>query len=198
MKKREDELNNQNNNQLLPEIKKRVSIINFKEQEISSEQLKLLIEAARWAPSSYNNQPWNYVFVSKKDSTRSQLEKSLALGNGWAKAAPYLIAVVGKPEDDTINQEIEYYLYDIGLSMMSLSLQAIKMGLGTHHMAGFDQLKAKSALGIPNKYKIIVLVALGYEEKTPPKIVSKIKDKIFQPRTRKPVKEHFFFERWGY
>jgi len=73
---------------LMKEIRDRKSPLVLKEKRISERKMKLLIEAARWAPSSFNNQPWNYIFVNREHSSRKLLEDSLMKGNEWAKKAP--------------------------------------------------------------------------------------------------------------
>jgi nitroreductase len=187
---------------VLSEIKDRKSVYFFKNKEISKEKINLLIEAARWAPSSFNNQPWNYIFVHKKDKTRKNLEKALSLTNSWAKKAPYIVVVFAKKQDDTISNGIPYYLYDTGLSTMSLTIEAENQGLSTHHMAGWKAKKVRKALLIPEDYDIIVLIALGYSrekkgKKFFEKISGRLKEKVLRQRTRKNIKKKFFFEKFG-
>ncbi len=188
--------------EILSEIGKRKSVYLFKNKDIQKEKIDLLIEAARWAPSSFNNQPWNYIFVHKKDKTRKNLEKALSITNSWAKKAPYLIVVFSKKQDDTIYNGIPYYLYDTGLSTMSLTIEAENQGLSTHHMAGWKAEKVRKTLSIPENYDIIVLIALGYsKEKKDKKFFDKLseglKEKVLRQRTRKNIKKKFFFERFG-
>jgi len=181
-------------------IKKRQSPMVFQDKKVELEKIKALIEAARWAPSCFNDQPWKYILVKKQAITRSAFEKALSFGNAWAKAAPYLVAVAANPKDDCNMNDLPYYAYDCGMSVMNFTLEAEHQGLRAHQMAGYDEKKVKKALKIPAKYRVIVVFALGYEadvKKLWDKLTQKIKDRIAQPRTRKPVNENFFFGQFG-
>lgn len=180
---------------MLKEIKQRKSEYNFSLKKIEESKIKELIEAARLAPSSFNNQPWNYVFVSKKDKNRKELENALNITNKWAKKAYYLIVVGSNVKKDTVYNDIEYYLYDCGLSVMSLVIQAENLGLKSHQMAGWNKEKVKKAVNF-NNINPIVVIALGYSEKNSgffKKLNIKLKEKILRQRKRKPVKKNFFY-----
>ena len=110
--------------EILPEIRKRRSPLIFEEKEVEKEKIEALIEAARWAPSCFNNQSWNYIFVHRGDPTRRGLEEALSVGNGWAKRAPYLVAVGADPDEDCKTNSLPYYTYNAGLSVMSLAIEA--------------------------------------------------------------------------
>ncbi len=185
---------------LLSEIKNRRSIIVFQDRDVEQEKIHLLIEAARWAPSCFNKQKWNYVFVSKSDETRESFEDALSFGNGWAKSAPYLAAVSANPDQACKTNSIPYYGYDLGLSVMSLVIEAEHLGLRVHQMAGYDEIRVKAALSIPDSHRVVVIFALGYEgdvEKMKDKITEKVKEKITRARTRKDPEENFFFGRFS-
>ncbi len=186
---------------MLTEIRNRESPLVFDEKrEVESEKLTLLIEAARWAPSCYNKQPWKYVFVGRKDAMRKAVEGALALGNGWAKKAAYIVVAGADPKEACESNGIQYYAYDLGLSVMSLAIEAEHLGLRTHQMAGWDGAKMAKAAGFPANCMVVVVFALGYEtdaKKIWDKLEERIKDRLAQPRTRKPVNENFFFGRFG-
>ena len=97
-------------------IKNRRSSVLYSDRPLEKEKLELLFEAARWAPSCFNNQSWNYVFVHKNDVTRKDFQDALSLGNGWAKKAPYMVAVGADPENDCKNNDLPYYAYNAGLT----------------------------------------------------------------------------------
>jgi nitroreductase len=182
---------------LLPELKRRKSPLIFQEQSVEQDQIQCLIEAARWAPSCFNNQSWNYVFVEKNHSTRAALEAALSVGNGWAKKASYLVAVGADPNQDCTRNNLPYYAYDAGLSVMSLVIQAEHQGLRIHQMAGWNEEKVKRALEFPEHYRVIVLFALGYEADVKnlwDVLEEKIKEKLAKPRERKPPDANFFFQ----
>ena len=185
---------------LLSEIQHRESIIVFQDRDVEQEKIVVLIEAARWAPSCFNKQGWNYVFVSKKDETRESFEDALTLGNGWAKSAPYLVAVSIDPDDACKTNKLPYYAYDVGLSVMSLVIEAEHQGLRVHQMAGYNEKKVKEALSLPDSHRVIVIFALGYEgdvEKMKDRVIETIKVKMTRSRTRKDPQENFFYGRFS-
>lgn len=185
---------------ILPELRKRKSPLVFSERDVEKEKLAALIEAARWAPSCFNNQSWNYVFVHRNDVSRRDLEGALSIGNGWARKAPYLVAVGARPEEDCKNNDLPYYAYNAGLSVMCLTIEAEHQGLRVHQMAGWQEEKAKKALGFPQDFRVIVIFALGYESDVKSvwdTLEEKIKERLAQPRQRKPAEANFFHGTFG-
>lgn len=181
---------------ILKEIKNRKSPLVFKEDDVEREKLDALVEAARWAPSCFNKQPWEYVFVHKKDTSRKSLEAALWPGNGWARKAPYLVVVGAHPDDACKTNDIPYYAYDSGLSVMALVIEAEHQGLRVHQMAGWDEQKVKRTLGFPDDYRVVVVFALGYEGEAKriwDKLEERVKERLSQPRKRKPSNENFHF-----
>jgi nitroreductase len=181
---------------LLKEIRGRKSVRTFLDKDVEREKIDLLIEAARWAPSCFNNQPWKYVFFRKGGKNRKAAEGALKPGNNWAKKAPYLVVVGANPEDDCKTNGVPYYAYDSGLSTMNFTIEAEHLGLRAHHMAGFDGEAMKKAAGFPDNFEVVVVIALGYEAESK-KLLSKlsegIKDKVLASRDRKNSSESFFF-----
>lgn len=185
---------------VLSEIQQRYSPNTMAETDVAEEELLPLIEAARLAPSCYNNQGWHYVFVHRSDRNRSELEEALSLGNGWAKKAPYLVAVGANPESDCKTNDVPYYAFDAGLSVMSLIIQAEHQGLRVHAMAGYDEDRVRRSLGFKSDQRIVVLLALGHEAEASTikeKVVSKGKDLLTKSRQRKPISENFFRGEYG-
>jgi nitroreductase len=188
------------NANILVELRKRKSPLVFAEKDVEEEKMKALVEAARWAPSCNNNQSWNYVFVRKDDPTRLAFEEALNPGNAWAKKVPYLVAVGADPEEDCRNNGLPFYAYNAGLSVMCLAIEAEHQGLRVHQMAGWKEQKVKIALGFPESHRVVVVFALGYEgdvKQVWDKLDQKIKDRLVEPRERKPVSENFFRGRFG-
>lgn len=185
---------------ILPELRRRKSPLLFKNKNIEQEILRALIEAARWAPSCFNNQSWNYVFVHKTHKTRRNLEDALSFGNAWAKKVPYLIAVGADPDTDCNMNDLPYYAYDAGLSVMSLVVEAEHQGLRVHQMAGWNEEKVKNALGFPESYRVIILFALGYGEDVAriwDQLEEKLRMKLTKARERKPMQNNFFIKTFG-
>lgn len=185
---------------ILAELRKRKSPLVFADKDVEAEKVEALVEAARWAPSCFNNQSWNYVFVHKNDPTRGVFEEALSLGNGWARKAQYLVAVGANPDEDCTNNGLPYYAYNAGLSVMCLTIEAEHQGLRVHQMAGWKEQKVKKALGFPQSHRVVVVFALGYEgdvKRVWDKLEQKIKDRLAEPRKRKPTGENFFVSKFG-
>lgn len=185
---------------ILPEIRRRKSPLVFAESDVEEAKIDALVEAARWAPSCFNNQPWNYVFIGKNCPTRKDLEDALSRGNGWAKRAPYLVAVGVDPERDCKTNGLPYYAYDAGVSVMNLVIEAEHQGLRVHQMAGYKEGEVRKAAGFPENYRVIVLFALGYEGDAKSiwdRLEERIKERLAEPRKRKPEHENFFFDAFG-
>ena len=185
---------------ILTELMNRKSPTVFDERNFGKENLYALVEAARWAPSCFNNQSWNYVFVHKKDTTREALEAALTRGNAWAKRAPYLVAVAADPDQDCKNNSIPYYTYNAGLSVMCLVIQAEHLGLNVHQMAGWNEQQVKEALRYPSTFRVIVVFALGYEadiKSVWETLDERTRNKVARTRARKPSIENFFSESYG-
>jgi len=185
---------------ILKEVMNRKSPLVFKEDDVEKQKIDTLVEAARWAPSCFNKQPWKYVFVHKKDSSRKSLESALSLGNWWAKRAPYLVAVGAIPDEACRTNGLPYYAYDLGLSVMTLTIEAEHQGLRVHQMAGWKEENVKKALGFPDNYRVVVVFALGYEGEARriwDKLEERVKERLSQPRRRNPQTENFFFGVFG-
>jgi nitroreductase len=129
-------------------------------ETVSRNELTVLAQAAHLAPSCFNNQSWRFVIATGKKL--KALKESLSDGNYWARAAPAIIAVASHRDlDCKLSDKRDYFLFDCGLAVESLVLQATQMGLIAHPIAGYDPLKAKKALGIPESYVVITLVVVG-------------------------------------
>lgn len=133
----------------------------FSERKVSDEDLYAILEAARWAPSSFNDQPWRFI-VAK---TEEQLDVFRGFLNEfnrmWASRAPVLIVVASDKlrENGDPNGP---HAFDAGAAWGYLALQATLKGLAAHAMGGFDQQKAREALQVPDRYELHVVVAIGY------------------------------------
>jgi nitroreductase len=183
---------------LLAELANRKSPRAFQARPVEEEKIRLLLEAVRWAPSSYNKQPWRIVVITDP-AVREQMHEGLMTGNRrWAVKAPVLAVIVSRVEADDIRHDnaIPYYLYDCGQAAMSLVVQAEHMGLRCHQMAGWEQGPVRSALGIPDEEQPIVLMAIGYEGDIAD-LDERSREKELVPRTRKELREFAFRDHWG-
>jgi nitroreductase len=179
---------------VLPVIHERWSARSFSEREVSPEALRKVFEAARWAASSGNGQPWRFVVGLKGSQTYEKIAGTLAGFNKvWAPKAPVLIlgtalAVNAKGAANP------YALYDLGAASALLTLQAAEMGMTTHQMAGYDHEAARQALGIPEEHALGTVIALGYQGEPAALGDSTLIEREITARTRKPLDEIVFSE----
>jgi nitroreductase len=134
----------------------------FSSERISDETLASLFEAARWAPSCANEQPWLFLFATSEEDHKVFLDL-LAPGNQrWARRAPVLLFLLARRHFAKGGESNRHHGFDAGAAWMSLALQACKMGLYSHAMAGFDEDRAYEVLGVPRKeYEIMAAIAVG-------------------------------------
>ncbi len=147
-------------------IKKRRAYRSLEPAEITKKTIEDLAEAAQLAPSCNNNQPWRYVFVHDQDVLK-RMHDALPQGNAWAKAASMIIAVLSKKEMDCLMPDgREYYAYDTGAATGFLILRATEIGLVAHCIAGYDPVKVKEVLSIPEDMNVITLLIVGKHSNT--------------------------------
>lgn len=171
----------------------------FGEKPVESHTLCSLFEAARWAPSSNNEQPWRFIMAKKTDHEKKwkRLFDCLAEGNRrWAFRAPVLmlsIASINFEEDGKPNR---HAFHDTGLAVENLVLQATAQGLAAHQMAGFDVEKARVDLRIPLGYEPVAMIAIGYPG-DPAVLPDRLRERELRPRDRRPIEEWTFVGQWG-
>ncbi len=179
-----------------PLIEKRWSPVAFSNEPIEDEKINSLFEALRWAPSSFNEQPWRIIYAVQKDKEEfDRLSSLLTEGNSWAKNAYILILVCSIPKFSYNAKPNRHYAYDSGAAMENLFLQAVSMDLMAHEMEGFDREKAHQILGVPNDIEPITMMAVGYHGDTET-LSEKLKERESSPRSRKPFSEIIFKGRW--
>lgn len=146
-------------------------------ENLSEEKIMSLFEAARWAPSSYNNQPWLFIYAMRDTPEWNTLYSlMIEFNQAWTQNAGALIVVVSKNTFYHNGKPANTHSFDTGAAWMSLALQATLSGLVAHAMQGFDYNKAKSTLQIPEDYTVEAMIAIGKQapkEKLPPEIAAK-------------------------
>jgi nitroreductase len=178
-------------------LAKRWSPRAFADRPVAPDILKSLWEAARWAPSSANQQPWSFLVATKDDPKEfGRMLECLVEGNQiWAKQAPVLMVSVAAKLDRDKDPNAHAW-YDVGQAVADLSVQATAMGLFVHQMAGILPDKIRELYQIPDTHEPVTGIALGY-----PGTLEQLSDKLRQretaPRTRKPIGEFVFAGRWG-
>lgn len=152
--------------ELLYEIRERQSPRAFLTKPIDKEKLNLIFEAARWAPSSFNNQPWRF-FVADKFENEIFFNLIVAtmteFNQKWATFAPVLVVVACQEVYDH-NQQVNISAwYDCGLSSQNLIIQAKNLGISTHIIGGFDRTQLDNQLNLPDTMECISIIVLGYQ-----------------------------------
>lgn len=173
-----------------PQFPKRWSPRSFTAEPVTQEELRSLFEAARWAPSSGNEQPWIYLYANSPDDHRRFLD---LLDNGnqaWAFRAPILAFVIARQHTRKGNPN-RTAQFDTGSSWMSLALQARKLGLYAHGMAGFDVDRSYDVLHVPrDRYYVMAAIAIGH--RGDPSVLAERNRVRESPNSRNPVSAFAF------
>ena len=134
-------------------------------EPLTEEELMRLLEAARWAPSAFNVQPWRFIYARAGTPYFSTLFNLLREGNRpWNERAGALVLVLSKTDTDD-GKPVPTHSFDTGAAWENLALQAFMLGLVAHGMSGFDHERAQTELGIPPNYRPEAMIALGYRGK---------------------------------
>ncbi len=157
-------------------------------EEISDDELMSLFEAARWAPSSFNNQPWRFIYSKRTGSHWSKFLDLLNEGNRtWAKDAGVLVVIISGKNFEYNEKPSVTHQFDAGAAWENLALEASIRGIVAHGMQGFDYQKAKDILNIPDSFDVLAMIAIGKRgpiDKLPPTL-----RQVEHPNDRKPLKE---------
>jgi len=172
----------------------------FDSRAVEPEKLKALFEAARWAASSYNAQPWSFIVATKDHPAnyKKVLECLVEFNQGWAKNAPVLALSVAQlnfamPDNKAPNR---HAFHDVGLAVANLALQAHALGLEVHQMAGILPDKAREVFGIPAGYEAVAGIAIGCPG-DPAVLPDGLRERELAKRTRKELETFVFTGKWG-
>ena len=161
--------------------------------------LQSLIEAARWAASSGNEQPWAFVVADRyaDPEGHARIASTLVPANAiWAARAPILMVAVARLANSRNEAPNRHAHYDTGQAVSQLSLQATALGLVVHQMAGFSVEKARELLAIPDGHEPMAVIAIGYPG-DPAQLSAELQTRESAPRRRRPVNEFVYGGRWG-
>ncbi len=182
---------------VLPIFHERWSPRSFSDRAVTSETLTRIFEAARWAASSFNEQPWRFIVGRRGSETYEHIFDSFGEFNQkWTVRAPILILGVARTKfshNDTPNR---FAVYDLGAAASYMTLEAASLGVSTHQMAGFDENKARELLGIPAEYAIGAAIAMGYQDEPEKLNDPQLIERETSPRERKSLGE-IVLEAWG-
>jgi nitroreductase len=169
----------------------------FAEQPVESDKLASLFEAARWAPSSSNEQPWRFVVATKDDpAAYDRLLACLLEGNRkWAFRAPVLLVSVARTQFEDDGKPNRHAVHDAGMALENLLLQATALGLVAHPMAGFNIEQARADLKIPADFEPVAMVAVGYPG-DPALLPDYLQQREANPRERTPVSGFVYAGLW--
>ena len=178
-------------------IAKRWSARAFSTKTVEKSKLLSILEAARWAPSSRNEQPWRYIVFTDENPEKLNIARSVLLEiNDYAKRAPILICAITKKyySDNGIYNKLHFH--DLGAANENMFLESFNQGLIMHEMGGFDRDKARKVFNVPDEYEIGIMVAIGYQD-SHDILPERYKEKALYPRERKSLSEIAFLEELG-
>ncbi|MEZ4382179.1 MAG: nitroreductase family protein [Nannocystaceae bacterium] len=183
---------------LHPLIRDRHSPRAFADAPVAAADLTLVFEAARWAASCFNDQPWRFI-VATRDEPEAHAKIAACLfetNRAWASAAPVLMICAAKRTFSMNGNENAHARHDLGLAMGNMTLQAGALGLALHMMGGIDRDAAREAFAIPDDFDVVSGVALGYPG-DPASLPAALAERERAPRSRKPLDELVFTDTWG-
>jgi nitroreductase len=183
---------------VLDVIIKRWSPYVFSERPVPAEDLRSLFEAARWAASSYNEQPWSYIVATKDDPANfEKVFSCLVEGNqAWTKVAPVLAIGCASLKFARNSHPNTVALHDLGQASAHLALEATARGLQVHQMAGILPDRVREVFQVPEGVQPLTALAIGYLG-DPASLPQQIASRDTAPRSRKPLGEFVFSGRWG-
>lgn len=170
----------------------------FSDKTVSKYDLKTIIEAARWAASSSNEQPWRFLFAYEgSDAYRKMYNCLSEFNQKWVHHAPVLMLTAYKEEFDS-GKENFHALHDLGLSVGNMSLQATSMGIALHSMAGVDWKKAHKIFDVPDGYHVTTAIALGYYDDDFSELPDDLEKMEEKERKRKPQSAIASEDSWSF
>ena len=179
-------------------LAERWSPYGFEDRPVDEGDLRSLFEAARWAASSYNEQPWSYLVATRENPEEfARLLSCLVDPNqAWAKAAPVLALGVVSLRFSRNKKENRAAVHDLGLAAGNLLVEATARGLCVHQMIGILPDKAREVYEIPEHSEAWTALAIGYKA-DPAKLPDTLKERDLAPRQRKPLSQFVFSGKWG-
>lgn len=170
----------------------------FSKRPVEPDKLLSLFEAARWAASSNNEQPWAFLVATRED--RKNYEDVIGVlvefNRAWADKAPVLILAFAHTQFEKDGRVNRHAFYDLGQAVANLTLQATALGLATHSMAGFNVEAARERFNVPSGWEPATMIALGYPG-DPDSLAEKLRQRELAQRQREPLLQFVFSGEWG-
>jgi nitroreductase len=171
----------------------------FSEKSVEADKLRSVLEAARWAPSSRNEQPWAYLVATHEDPKEYQALLGVLAGSNrtWAQKAPVLLLAMAHTRLEQGGQPNRHGFYDLGQATANLVIQATSLGLITHQMGGFHVEDARKLFAVPQGWEPVSVIALGYPGEAE-SLPESLREREMAPRHRKPLGDFVFSGTWGH
>jgi nitroreductase len=171
----------------------------FSERPVEPEKLITILEAARWAASSANEQPWAFLVATRDDPKNYEAVAAVLVDSNrtWAEKAPVLILAFAHTQFAKNGNPNRYAFHDVGQAVANLSLQATALGLTVHQMAGFNSEVARERFAVPADWEPVSVIALGYPG-DPEALAEKLREREIAERQRKPLETFVFSGSWGH
>ncbi|MGZ8152124.1 MAG: nitroreductase family protein [Methylovulum sp.] len=169
------------------------------QKPVSHDDLIALLEAARWAPSCFNDQPWRFIVCIKatdESSWQNAFSTLVEKNQQWAKNAPVLMLSVAMENFGHNGKPNRWSMYDTGAAAANLCLQATALGLIVHQMGGFDAEKARQTFNLPDDCTPMSMMAIGYQANAD-SLDNAFKESELAERSREPLEQRFYFGQWG-
>jgi nitroreductase len=169
----------------------------FADRPVETRTILAILEAARWAPSSYNEQPWRFIVATREDEEDYDrlLRCLVEFNQSWAKTAPVLLISVASLRFERNGKSNRCAVHDVGLATANLMVEATARGLFVHAMAGVDLDKVRETYEIPEGFEPVAAIALGYAG-DPLVLPEELREGESAPRIRKPLKDIVFGGVW--
>jgi len=177
---------------------RRWSTVAFSGQPVERDKLLSVLEAARWAPSSRNEQPWAFLVATKDDSENFEAVAGVLVSANrvWAEKAAVLILTLAHTQITKDGTPNRHGFYDTGQATANLIVQATSLGLSTHQLGGFDVEAARTRFHVPAGWEPVSVIALGYRA-DPETVPEQLRARELGPRSRKPLSTFVFSGNWG-
>jgi len=180
---------------LIDLLKKRKATRAIATEKLAEALIEKIMNAAQLSASCFNNQPWRFLFLTSKLALQKG-RRAVSEGNSWANTAPLLIVGFSKPGlDCQIKDGRNYYLFDLGMASQLILLQATELNLVARPFAGFSPSVIREEFDIPDEYEIYLMIAVGYEGDIS-QLSEKLQERSKAPRTRNPLSENFFLNKF--